>query len=384
MFIVFALLAVFACYYICIVLREDKRWSSGNLTAQEHYDSLADRDLIAPECAFINMGLWKGVSIFDKNAMNTACRNLVDYVARAAMLVNPPSNESDASVVNASLASTATPLLPRSRHIIDAGCGYGGACFYLADKCPDAAIITGINVSKAQLERCHELLEQRQSAAAAAAATATTTINNNNNNDDNKAPRIDFVEASCTKLPFENEQLDVVWSLEASHHFDTRRDFFNECYRVLRSSVQKNAADARNCSLPATPTQATIAAAASTTASQTNESVKKPCLVWCDVIIHKPRNWYQRFMFKLVSSMMCVPAENTGNITTVKNELEEAGFDPSQMQCDCITALTIDVFRKFVITGGFGHYIKNPMSLILPGICWLLLPMDYYLIIAAK
>jgi SAM-dependent methyltransferase len=40
--------------------------------------------------------------------------------------------------------------------------------------------------------------------------------------------------ASAVEMPFEDASFDKVTSIEASHHFLTREDFFREAYRVLR------------------------------------------------------------------------------------------------------------------------------------------------------
>jgi MPBQ/MSBQ methyltransferase len=87
---------------------------------------------------------------------------------------------------------------------LDVACGEGATTAYLL-KYFDAGELTGINVSRRQLELCRQ-----------------------------RAPRCTFLEMDATDLDFDDESFEVVFCVDAAVHFDTRKRFFEEAFRVLR------------------------------------------------------------------------------------------------------------------------------------------------------
>jgi tocopherol O-methyltransferase len=96
-----------------------------------------------------------------------------------------------------------------AENIIDVGCGIGGSTLYLAQKFNAKA--TGITLSPAQ------------------AARATKRAQNSNLEE-----RVSFQVADAQNMPFEDNNFDLVWSLESGEHMPDKSKFLRECYRVLK------------------------------------------------------------------------------------------------------------------------------------------------------
>jgi ubiquinone/menaquinone biosynthesis C-methylase UbiE len=96
-------------------------------------------------------------------------------------------------------------FIPEKRgSILDVACGKGATTRHLLEYFPSRKI-TGINISSKQLERCRE-----------------------------KAPGVRFLSMDATELEFPNDYFDNLICVEAAFHFNTRRKFFGEAYRVLK------------------------------------------------------------------------------------------------------------------------------------------------------
>jgi tocopherol O-methyltransferase len=99
--------------------------------------------------------------------------------------------------------------IQHAEQILDVGCGIGGSSLYLAEKFNATA--TGITLSPVQANRAKE----RSQAAGL-------------------AQRSQFVVADALKMPFPDQSFDFVWSLESGEHMPDKRQFLQECYRVLK------------------------------------------------------------------------------------------------------------------------------------------------------
>jgi MPBQ/MSBQ methyltransferase len=97
--------------------------------------------------------------------------------------------------------------------ILDVACGRGGTTSFLSRTFPEASI-TGIDISKKQLRSCAE-----------------------------KVPECRFEFMDAVSMTFEDSSFDAVVSVEAAFHFDTRKDFLAEAYRVLRPGGWLSLAD---------------------------------------------------------------------------------------------------------------------------------------------
>lgn len=95
----------------------------------------------------------------------------------------------------------------KAEQILDVGCGIGGSSLYLADKFQAKA--TGITLSPVQAARATE----RAQAAGVPAQ---------------------FQVANALEMPFADATFNLVWSLESGEHMPDKRQFLQECCRVLK------------------------------------------------------------------------------------------------------------------------------------------------------
>ena len=112
--------------------------------------------------------------------------------------VDNPSQASKALVEHL-LAGIENP-----RDILDVGCGLGATSHELKLRWPEARV-TGVNISPYQVDLCNSNI-----------------------------PDVDFRVMDATSLSFPDESFDLVMSVEAAFHFDTRKEFLREAMRVLR------------------------------------------------------------------------------------------------------------------------------------------------------
>lgn len=95
-------------------------------------------------------------------------------------------------------------------HILDVGCGIGGATRFLGETFPDARV-TGITLSPVQAARATEL-----NAAAGL--------------DD----RVANMVLDALDMDFPDGTFDIVWSLESAEHIPDKHMLVSECMRVLK------------------------------------------------------------------------------------------------------------------------------------------------------
>jgi erythromycin 3''-O-methyltransferase len=94
--------------------------------------------------------------------------------------------------------------------ILDAGCGYGDSDFFWASSIRPRRIV-GIDINPDEVARGVERAEAL-----------------------NLATSVELRIASAVEMPFDDASFDKVASIEASHHFLTREEFFREAYRVMK------------------------------------------------------------------------------------------------------------------------------------------------------
>jgi ubiquinone/menaquinone biosynthesis C-methylase UbiE len=163
--------------------------SDGSKTGQI-YDIIGTQNLFGEESLFINFGYWKN----NPATLDEASRDLARLVARSADF-----NASDI--------------------VVDCGPGYGDQDILWAREF-GVKHITGINVATEQIA-----ISTRRVAEAGL------------------ADRIDYVHASATALPQEDESCTKVVALESAFHFPSRVDFFSEALRVLKPGGRLVTAD---------------------------------------------------------------------------------------------------------------------------------------------
>jgi ubiquinone/menaquinone biosynthesis C-methylase UbiE len=110
--------------------------------------------------------------------------------------------------------------------ILDCGCGFGGTIASL-NKVFSNLQLVGLNIDPRQLEIARQKVQPQ------------------NHN------QIQFIEGDACQLPFENSQFDIVLAVECIFHFPSRKRFFQEVWRVLKTDGKLSLCDF-------VPTQITI------------------------------------------------------------------------------------------------------------------------------
>jgi len=111
--------------------------------------------------------------------------------------------------------------------VLDAGCGLGNACFWLAEH--RRAQVTGVNIVASQIADCQKLAAQKQ------------------------VQNVSFVQADFCKMPFSENIFDVVWACESVCHAADKAVFYGEAFRVLKPGGRLVMAEYMRNARPAPP-----------------------------------------------------------------------------------------------------------------------------------
>ena len=157
------------------------------MSEQPGFVELYDRMILAPamramygHSGFYNVGYWLPGTV----GLEDACRSLV----RAHM--------------------DCVPSPGTVRQVLDAGCGLGSGSAEMARHFNQARV-TAINLSEAQIAFARQ-----------------------------QHPAVDFQVMDACRMTFPSARFDLVLSVEAVFHFNTRADFLKEAFRVLRPGGQ--------------------------------------------------------------------------------------------------------------------------------------------------
>ncbi len=131
-----------------------------------------------------NLGLHFGYYDTDHKTHDDAVLNLN---AQLAQLINVKKNDS----------------------VLDAGCGVGGSCIWLAKNIGSKA--TGVNITSRQVERATQNALER-----------------------GVSDKTNFVVSDFTKTPFANNSFTVFWGIESIVHAQDKQDVLNEAFRLLK------------------------------------------------------------------------------------------------------------------------------------------------------
>jgi len=102
--------------------------------------------------------------------------------------------------------------------VLDAGCGIGGSSIYLAGKA--GSLVTGISLSERQIEQAKDLATQKGV---------------------NKLTNFQVMNYCTTDFP--SNSFDVVWGCESICYADSKEEFINEAYRLLKPGGRLIVAD---------------------------------------------------------------------------------------------------------------------------------------------
>jgi tocopherol O-methyltransferase len=94
--------------------------------------------------------------------------------------------------------------------VLDVGCGYGSTAVYLARDF--GAHVTGITISRKQAEFAKKLARRN-----------------------GVCDRVEFVVADAERSVFRESHYDIIWTMEASEHFQNRREYFRKAAKALRA-----------------------------------------------------------------------------------------------------------------------------------------------------
>ncbi len=170
-------------------------------TAVRHYDDMT---------ADLYMHFWN-----DKH-IHFGLFDAGEYPEKGGALEGPVSLQGLERMIEAIVAPVG---IGEDSVVVDAGCGIGGTCIYLA--LTRGCQVTGVNVSR----------EQMKIAAGKAAAAGVDRL-------------VDFKYGNCSvRLPFDDDSIDAVVNIESACHYDNRGQFLREVFRILRPGGQVVAMD---------------------------------------------------------------------------------------------------------------------------------------------
>ena len=150
----------------------------------KHYSKIIfHRDMRAlySDSDFFNVGYWKDIPSVTVENLPAACTNLV------SAHINRGTDPAKVDGV-----------------VLDIACGLGRTTRMIADAYPNAKTI-GVNFGKEQVTYASE-----------------------------KFPDLQFLHKDAERLDLPSESVDCIFCVEAAFHFNTRRDFLREAFRIIR------------------------------------------------------------------------------------------------------------------------------------------------------
>jgi erythromycin 3''-O-methyltransferase len=157
---------------------------------QHYYEMFGAGSLLTESTGYINLGYWTPGC----TKMDDACRGMAEMLAQTAKF-----QEGD--------------------RILDVGFGYGDQDLYWLDEYKPESI-TGINITPLHVETAMQRVRER-----------------------GLEGQLDLRLGSATDMEFADGSFDKVVALESAFHFDTREQFLQNAYRVLKSGGVFAAAD---------------------------------------------------------------------------------------------------------------------------------------------
>jgi tocopherol O-methyltransferase len=114
------------------------------------------------------------------------------------------------SAMNEFLAKQLPLLSNNEILLVDAGCGIGGSCIFLAEKYNNINVI-GVNIDEDQIQFAKELVNQRS-----------------------LTDRISFLIQDYTQTSIESDSADGLYAMESMCYASDKKIFLKEAYRILK------------------------------------------------------------------------------------------------------------------------------------------------------
>lgn len=272
--------------------------SKGNTTAQVYDEMLGENGLAQDKKTHIpsiNMGYWKDIPYIDAEKIHVANQALFRLVSEAAMF-----SEHDEIV-------------------LDVGCGFATNMKYCLENHEINKMI-GLNISSFQLAWGNHFLKEH-----------------------GLESKGEVILASATDMPFSDNSIDRIISIEAAFHFETRETFLQEVKRVLKPGG---------------------------------------ILSMADLIICTPHTWWDRILVKSIRKTLYVPAQNVYNFEEYAKIMQECGLEVLHL-----AQIGKDVsvpFRKWFWKRPLSQILDYNLIWAITGIGFMFSKKDYIQVVARK
>jgi|GWRWMinimDraft_5_1066013.scaffolds.fasta_scaffold03130_2 microcystin synthetase protein McyJ len=272
--------------------------SNGNTTALVYDDILGDTGIAQDSKTHIpsvNMGYWKNIAEIDPEKIHVANQAMFRLVSEAAMF-----SEKDEKVV-------------------DIGCGFATNMKYCSDN-HNINNMIGLNISPFQTDWGNRFLKQ-----------------------EGLSEKAKVILGSATDMPFTDDSIDRMISIEAAFHFDTREIFLKEVIRVLKPGG---------------------------------------ILSMADLIICKPKNLLQKLFVKSIMKTLYVPAQNIYDFEDYVELMQQCGLEI--LHIERLNKEVTIPFRKWFWKRPLAVFLKYNLLWSVAGLGFMFAKLDYIHVVAKK